>query len=79
MGESCCIDLMGATQFTTSRTNWDKQCCDNQRGPFVEVTIFIRCPLTQPLSAIVYLWANPPSRSVDVIYRGGQKYASQVL
>ena len=37
MGEFCCIDIMGATQFMTSRANWDKKCCSNQRGPFVEV------------------------------------------
>ena len=37
LGEFCCIDIMGATQFKTSRPNWDKKCCSNQRGPFVEV------------------------------------------
>ncbi len=26
---------MGATKFKTSRPNWEKICCDNQRGPVV--------------------------------------------
>ena len=36
LGDRCCMDLMGATQFNTSRPNWDKRCCSNPRGSFVQ-------------------------------------------
>ena len=29
------MDIMGATEFNSTRANWDKKCCDNQRGPVI--------------------------------------------
>ena len=37
LGEHCCLDIMGSTQFKTPRANWDKRCCSNSRGPVVEI------------------------------------------
>ena len=37
LGDHCCIDIMGATQFRTPRANWDKRCCSNPKGPVVPI------------------------------------------
>ena len=37
LGDHCCVDIMGATQFKTPRANWDKRCCSNPKGPVVEL------------------------------------------
>ena len=37
LGDHCCLDIMGSTQFSTLRANWDKRCCSNSRGPVVEI------------------------------------------
>ena len=37
VGDRCCIDIMGATQFRTPRANWDKKCCSNPRGAVVPI------------------------------------------
>ena len=37
LGDHCCLDIMGSTQFNTPRANWDKRCCSNSRGPVVEI------------------------------------------
>ena len=37
LGDHCCIDIMGATQFHTPRANWDKRCCSNPNGPVVPI------------------------------------------
>ena len=36
LGDSCCIDIMGATEFRSNRGQWNKMCCSNPRGPFVQ-------------------------------------------
>ena len=37
LGDHCCIDILGATQFRTPRANWDKRCCSNPKGPVVPI------------------------------------------
>ncbi|QQP39117.1 Uncharacterized protein FKW44_019899, partial [Caligus rogercresseyi] len=38
LGEFCCIDVSGATEFQTSKPNWNKICCDNSKGaPIVQI------------------------------------------
>ena len=37
LGDFCCVDIMGSTQFHTSRANWDKRCCSNAKGPVVPI------------------------------------------
>lgn len=34
-GSHCCLDIMGSTKFKTSQANWDKKCCDNEKGPAI--------------------------------------------
>ena len=37
LGDNCCINIMGATQFYSSKANWDKKCCSNPLGPVVPI------------------------------------------
>ena len=30
------MDLMGSAQFRTPKPQWEKLCCSNPRGPFIQ-------------------------------------------